>query len=178
MATHSSILVWRIPWTEDPGGLLSIGSHRVRHDWSDLAAAAVEYWNLLHPFYISTTLAASLCRRRTEFKASLFHFKDPGWVGPPGFSQLFHVGPRTSLKLWFVKDTCHWRLCRKGHKWMIGRTSSVIAVSHSVMSDSLWTPWTIACQAPLSMGFSRQEYWSRLPFPSPGQTSYFGHYSS
>ena len=30
------------------------------------------------------------------------------------------------------------------------------------------TPWTIACQAPLSMGFSRQEYWSGLPFPSPG----------
>ena len=30
------------------------------------------------------------------------------------------------------------------------------------------TPWTAACQAPLSMGFSRQEYWSGLPFPSPG----------
>ena len=40
-------------------------------------------------------------------------------------------------------------------------------VSHSVMSDSA-TPWTVACQAPLSMEFSRQEYWSELPFPSPG----------
>ena len=30
------------------------------------------------------------------------------------------------------------------------------------------TPWTVAYQAPLSMGFSRQEYWSGLPFPSPG----------
>ena len=30
------------------------------------------------------------------------------------------------------------------------------------------TPWTVACQAPPSMGFSRQEYWSGLPFPSPG----------
>ena len=29
-------------------------------------------------------------------------------------------------------------------------------------------PWTVACQAPLSVGFSRQEYWSGLPFPSPG----------
>ena len=37
MATHSSILAWRIPWTEEPGGLQSIGSQRVRHDWSDLA---------------------------------------------------------------------------------------------------------------------------------------------
>ena len=33
---------------------------------------------------------------------------------------------------------------------------------------TLGTPWTVACQAPLSMGFSRQEYWSGLPFPSPG----------
>ena len=32
MATHSSILAWRIPWTEEPGGLRSIGSQRVRHD--------------------------------------------------------------------------------------------------------------------------------------------------
>ena len=36
------------------------------------------------------------------------------------------------------------------------------------MSDSLATPWTIACQAPLSMGFSRQKYWSGLPFLPPG----------
>ena len=37
----------------------------------------------------------------------------------------------------------------------------------SVVSDSV-TPWTVACQAPPSVGFSRQEYWSGLPFPSPG----------
>ena len=36
------------------------------------------------------------------------------------------------------------------------------------MSDSFATPWTVARQAPLSMGFSRQEYWSGLPFHSPG----------
>ena len=40
MATHSSILAWKIPGMGEPGGLLSQGSHRVRHDWSDLAAAA------------------------------------------------------------------------------------------------------------------------------------------
>ena len=40
--------------------------------------------------------------------------------------------------------------------------------SHSVMSNSFATSWTLAHQAPLSMGFSRQKYWSRLPFPSPG----------
>ena len=37
----------------------------------------------------------------------------------------------------------------------------------SVMSDSV-TPWTVACKAPLSMGFSRQEYWRGLPCPPPG----------
>ena len=40
MATHSSILAWRIPGTGEPGGLPSMGSHRVGHDWRDLAAAA------------------------------------------------------------------------------------------------------------------------------------------
>ena len=40
MATHSSVLAWRIPGTREPGGLPSMGSHRVRHDWSDLAATA------------------------------------------------------------------------------------------------------------------------------------------
>ena len=39
MATHSSVLVWRIPGMAEPGGLPSMGSHRVGHDWSDLAAA-------------------------------------------------------------------------------------------------------------------------------------------
>ena len=52
MATHSSVLAWRIPGTGEPGGLPSVGSHRVRHDWSDLAAAAVSaqvFWALEVP---------------------------------------------------------------------------------------------------------------------------------
>ena len=40
MATHSSVLAWRIPGMGEPGGLPSMGSHRVGHDWSDLTAAA------------------------------------------------------------------------------------------------------------------------------------------
>ena len=40
MATHSSVLAWRIPGKGEPGGLPSMGLHRVGHDWSDLAAAA------------------------------------------------------------------------------------------------------------------------------------------
>ena len=56
VATHSSILAWRIPGTAEPGGLPSMGLHRVRHDWSDVAAAAAAavclYVNanlLIHP---------------------------------------------------------------------------------------------------------------------------------
>ena len=44
----------------------------------------------------------------------------------------------------------------------------LLLFSLSVVSDSFETLWTVAHQAPLSMGFSRQEYWNGLPFPSPG----------
>ena len=46
MATHSSVLVWRIPGTGEPGGLPSVGLHRVGHDGSNLAAAAVPQWGI------------------------------------------------------------------------------------------------------------------------------------
>ena len=44
----------------------------------------------------------------------------------------------------------------------------ILSVSHSAVSDSLRPLWTAVCQAPLSMEFSRQEYWNGLPFPSQG----------
>ena len=62
MATHSSILAWRIPGMGEPGGLPSMGSHRVGHDWSDLAAAAAS-----HPYTTTgktidlTMVPISLC---------------------------------------------------------------------------------------------------------------------
>ena len=46
-------------------------------------------------------------------------------------------------------------------------TVCVHTIGHSVVSNSV-TPWSIACQAPFSMGFSWQEHWSGLPFPLPG----------
>ena len=47
MATHSSVLAWRIPGMGEPGELPSMGSHRVEHDWSDLAAAAAAFPSIL-----------------------------------------------------------------------------------------------------------------------------------
>ena len=55
MTTHSSVLAWRIPGTREPGGLLSMGSHRVRDDWCDLTAAAA------HP-YVTTGKSIALTR--------------------------------------------------------------------------------------------------------------------
>ena len=54
MATHSSVLAWRIPGMGEPDGLLSMGSHRVGHDWSDLAAAAALSSSQLYHFPILT----------------------------------------------------------------------------------------------------------------------------
>ena len=70
MATHSSVLAWRIPGTGNPGGLPSMGSHRVGHDWSDLAAAVV--FSSIQPWLIfpsSAPLLGSICspQRTSDF---------------------------------------------------------------------------------------------------------------
>ena len=61
------------------------------------------------------------------------------------------------------------RNCRGANRQALMITIETdLLFSRSVVPDSFVTPWTVACQAPLSMGFPRQEYCSRLPFPSPG----------
>ena len=59
METHSSFLAWRIPRTGEPGGLLSLGSHRVGHDWSDLAAAVAAALHIRWPKYWSFSFSIS-----------------------------------------------------------------------------------------------------------------------
>ena len=64
MATHSSILAWRIPGTEEPSGLPSMGSHRVGHNWSELAAAAAAACPLsrwCYPTILSFVIPFSSC---------------------------------------------------------------------------------------------------------------------
>ena len=56
MAPHSSTLAWKIPWTEEPGGLPSMGSHRDGQDLSDLAAAAAYVYICTHT-YVCVTVA-------------------------------------------------------------------------------------------------------------------------
>ena len=88
MATHSSVLAWKIPGTGEPGGLPSMGSHRVGHDWGDLAAAAaawkfhVAFFSMFHfwrkhcnVFHSSCTIWHSLqvCARFTISPYPLQH---------------------------------------------------------------------------------------------------------
>ena len=67
MASHSSVLAWRIPETGEPGRLPSMGSHRVGHDWSDLAAAAAK---------------EKLPNIEKETHASLGCMRVPYWINP------------------------------------------------------------------------------------------------
>ena len=64
MATYSSVLAWRIPGTGEPGGLLSMGSYRVGHDWSDLAAVAV---NKLYDIHTTGNIIITKMRFTNKF---------------------------------------------------------------------------------------------------------------
>ena len=87
MATHSSILAWRIPGTGEPVGLLSLGSHRVRHDWSDLAAAAAAavlfvktLWAV--PHVIEGNKKTLIFKKFYDLATFLFNFKRNTWELP------------------------------------------------------------------------------------------------
>ena len=74
MADHSSVLAWRLPWTEEPDGLQPTGLHRVRHDWSDCAAAAWQFysWFFRGIFTLFSTLIVSLCIPTSSVRALPF----------------------------------------------------------------------------------------------------------
>ena len=118
MATHSSVLAWRTPGTAEPGGLPSMGSHRVEHDWSDLAAVA-EYssgyrvvktkfhwtrplWSLVFFFFFKAKLVKVIRRknqkwpdREDQLSQSLTHSPSRPWswqdMGRQGIKCLFSL---------------------------------------------------------------------------------------
>ena len=126
MATHSSILAWRIPWMEKPGGLQSTGSQRVRHDWA-------------------TSLSQSYNH------VSVSHSVVPNSLWPHGLQPSVHEIFQVIILEWVtISFSNAW-------KWKV-KVKSLSRVQLFV------TPWTAAPQAPPSMGFSRQEYWRRVPW--------------
>ena len=126
MATHSSVLAWRIPGTGEPGGLLSMGSHRVRHDWSDLAAAVAVEWSnklwcmCLMEYYSVCSFHISVYHMVVIFKGMLLKWK------------LWRLCMEKSI--WFVVVTTSKRqnevLCIWLHLWKVR--------IHEYM-DSKWT---------------------------------------
>ena len=73
MATHSNILAWRIPWTEESGGLWSMGSQRIRHDWATFIHSVIQYLFFSGLFYFVLSPPGS------AMHAFLFY----GWVITP-----------------------------------------------------------------------------------------------
>ena len=123
IATHSSILTWRIPWTEKSGGLQSMGWQRAR-----CANANAK----------SLQSCPTLC--------------DPIDGSPPG----------STIPGILQARILEWVAMSFSNAWK--RKVKVKSLSHVRL---LATPWTAAYQAPPSTGFSRQEYWSGVPLPSP-----------
>ena len=112
-----------------PGGLSSMGSHRVGHDWSDLAAAAAAG---------SVSISCSVVS-----DSVLPHRQQPTRLPCPWDSPSKNTGVGCHFLLQCVK------VKSPSRGWLLA------------------TPWTAAYQAPPSMGFSRQKYWSGVPLPSP-----------
>ena len=69
MAPHSSTLAWKIPWMEEPGGLPSMGLHRVGQDWGDLAAAAAAAAADGEEFFWQ-----DFWKIRTDMKITVYHY--------------------------------------------------------------------------------------------------------
>ena len=95
MATHSSVLAWRIPGTGEPGGLPSMGSRRVGHDCSDLAAAAaaaVWYhqtrdWKETHTSVLTDENQLAVDQHKEK------HKEMKGWTVQKRLSLPFHLSP-------------------------------------------------------------------------------------
>ena len=151
MVTHSSTLAWKIPWTEEPGRLQSMGSRRVRHT------------EQLH-FHFSLLCIGE--GNGNPLQCSCLETPRDGgawWAAVYGVAQ-----SRTWLKRLSSSSSGQEYLRRNGIAIIVNKR-----VQNAVKVKSLgcvWLfaiPWVVAYQAPQSMGFSRQEYWSELPFPSP-----------
>ena len=130
---HSSILAWRIPWTER--GAWQASAHGVTTVGHDLATKApLKSWNTRH-------------------RSCLIFWERPNkWLRTP-------LGPRRQTASLDCKTLPFKPRAAE-------RESPGLLFSRSV--TSLCNPMNVAHQAPLSMGFSRQEHWSGLPFLSPG----------
>ena len=142
MATHSSVLAWRIPGTGEPGGLPSMGSHRVGHNWSDLAAVAARQclsnyiWNnptsadWVHKFLLlqKLFLRKELCRYLSHiFTWFCFHLFTHSFF----ITFLSYVWSDLTNFHWYINPCCQ-------HHQPLGR-----AGVHPGATDALWHSYVI-----------------------------------
>ena len=142
MATHPSVLAWRIPGTREPGGLLSIGSHRVGYNWTDLAAAAANYrvlvcWTCQFQssslFFV--VLASSVCKSLRCLVSAL----TPGCEG----GHLFRL--TCSVVLWGGRNTANITgMCAECSQ-CLGHTR--FAPTHSMYAFPVYTAQAPGCSA-------------------------------
>ena len=128
--------------TGEPGRLPSTGSHRVGHDWSNLAAAAMKANMSVYYHHTSNALKMQCCLSLTPRFAIVI----PEPKTPPECIFSFPHFPNSAN----FSKCCH--------------GGGLVTKSYLTLA----TPWIVSCQAPLSVGFCRQEYWSGLPSPFPG----------
>ena len=138
---------------------LSFEWRGVYRAWLWLYACMLSYSVMSNSLTTAWTIASqaplSMGFSRQEYWIGL-PFPPPGDLPDPG------IEPRSPGR------QILYYLSHQGSPWRQKSEVKVKSFSHVWL---LATPWTVACKAPLSMGFSRQEYWSRLLFPSPGEKS-------
>ena len=135
MATHSSILAWKTPWTDEPGGLQSIVSQRVAHNWNTLAHILIEVYKVtLNVFSINPPFLLQLLFTLSILCSLLFIYFFAASFQMKSFND-------SILSLLLVVNLIQCIVC------MLSCFSCVQLFA---------SPWTVACQAPLSLGFSRQ----------------------
>ena len=97
MATRSSVLAWRIPGTGEPCGLPSTGSHRVGHDWSDLAAAGLLIICTSTPLFLKPL--HRFCYQKWIFPAAKLHWERTSIIG-----SVLLIRKLESRELWWFKQ--------------------------------------------------------------------------
>ena len=149
MVPHSSILAWRIPWAKEPMGYSPWG-----HKELDMTE---------HLYDTQSTLEFLCAALRNFFLSKQMDGFCTRLNNPISFA--LASGPYIILHYYMQSRVCFWGV---SSPLACGFCSQVIDIDKSLSHVQLFvTLWTVAYQAPLSMGFSRQEYWSGLPFPSP-----------
>ena len=151
MAPHSSTLAWKIPWTEEPGRLQSMGSHRVGHNWAtSLSLFTFMHWRRKWQPTPVFFLTLQYCIGFAIYQHESIIGICPLPLKSPFTSHIIHPYVKKEMLDKNVKITLLLLLLsRFSHVWLCA------------------TPETAAHQAFPSLGFPRQEHWSGLAFPSP-----------